>query len=390
MGERPPPRLVVQSPPGRPRLRWRLRHARQDVQGPDRRVAGAGRPSTSSTWRSGGIPTPSTSNRPPSSRSPATASRCPGDTPEGWPCASPACCATGRTRRPPTRTPSTPYGCSWARPPRSVRSGRHRALSPFPRAKPASARKISRADAGFARGNRPGRQAAGRRVTGGTDLMPSSTGGRPKSAPETSQLRIPAISSGWNSIDRVAAMEICGVEARGYRRWPSRAVRPSPGRTAAGGGCAPERIGRGSPSTGRLVTSAVGRRPGDRGGPGPCGRPAGTFAAVLAGRVTGSDGRGGVSETRHLDAGPPAGRCGVSGGRDHRYGVPAGGDLRRSTPRGGSRRLPWRGAGPSGSIGGSGSGRRRTRWRSSVIRRSPGRGLLLRLAPPCHPAAGRG
>ena len=53
MGPRPPPRLAEQPAPRRARRRRRVRHARQDVQGPDRRDARPGRPSACSRWRIG-------------------------------------------------------------------------------------------------------------------------------------------------------------------------------------------------------------------------------------------------------------------------------------------------------------------------------------------------
>ncbi len=108
VGARAAPRLAVQPAPGRARPgHRRLRHARQDVQGPDRRAADLADASGCWPWRTGGIPTPSTSGRNWWWRSRSTACSAALATPAAWRCASPGYCATARTSPPPRPTPST-------------------------------------------------------------------------------------------------------------------------------------------------------------------------------------------------------------------------------------------------------------------------------------------
>ena len=86
----------------------RFRHARQDVQGADRRAADLADRSGCSRWKTTATPGPSTSAPNWWWRSPSTASSAAPATRAAWRCASPACCATARTRAPPRPTPSTP------------------------------------------------------------------------------------------------------------------------------------------------------------------------------------------------------------------------------------------------------------------------------------------
>ena len=125
VGPRPPARLAQQPAPrcARP-VRRRLRDARQDVQGPHRRDAHVADGEAARSWRPRATTTRCTCGPSWSSRSPSTACRRARAIPAGSRCASRACCATGRTSRPPRRTRSTPccaarLGCR--RPPSSVR-----------------------------------------------------------------------------------------------------------------------------------------------------------------------------------------------------------------------------------------------------------------------------
>ncbi len=106
-------RLALEPPPRSPRSRERrLRDARQDLQGPDRRDPRLAdrRSSRSSPW----APTagPSTSAPSWSSRSPSATSRRARNTPAAWPSASPASSATATTRRRPRRIRSRRCGGS--------------------------------------------------------------------------------------------------------------------------------------------------------------------------------------------------------------------------------------------------------------------------------------
>ena len=75
----------------------RVDHARQDVQGTDRRAARPGRRQSSWPARCAGTRTRSISSRPWWWRSPATACRSPPAIPAASRCGSPGCCATGPT-----------------------------------------------------------------------------------------------------------------------------------------------------------------------------------------------------------------------------------------------------------------------------------------------------
>ena len=114
VGLRTPAGAAVEHPPRRPRRR-RVRDARQDVQGHDRRDAALAdravhRARDVVHWTAGWCTCgPSRSSR---SRSTGCSGR--PATRAAWPCGSRGCCATGTTRRRPRRTRSRRYGpCLW-------------------------------------------------------------------------------------------------------------------------------------------------------------------------------------------------------------------------------------------------------------------------------------
>ena len=101
MGPRPAPGPALEPPPRSARRRvGRLRHARQDVQGPDRRAAGVADRAPARARDAAAPPRPSTSTRSSSSRSRSTASRRARATRAASRCASRACCATAPDKRP--------------------------------------------------------------------------------------------------------------------------------------------------------------------------------------------------------------------------------------------------------------------------------------------------
>ena len=90
VGPRPPAGLAVEPPPRGPRSRGRLRHGRQDLQGPDRRAAHLADRGAAGARGRGATGSWSTCGPSWSSRSPSTACRPAPATRAAWRCASPA------------------------------------------------------------------------------------------------------------------------------------------------------------------------------------------------------------------------------------------------------------------------------------------------------------